>query len=867
MQDQDGCASARRILIVQNETKLSNDLAQALESLGYLVSGIAASGKEAIEKTEDCSPSLVLIDTSLDGEMDGMAAAESIRFSYDVPLVFLAADAGKLTLERLNATKPFGYLSRPVSSHDLHGTVEMALYRHKMEKLLRQSEEKYRALFEESRDAIYIISRDGAVVDVNQSFLDLFGYTQDDIKALDINEIYVDADGRRSFQENIEKWGSVKDYETRYRKKDGTQIDCLETATLRRGYDGSILGYQGIIRDITEQKRAERDLRQSEERLRIRLEYILSPEKDVRDIALTDLIELKHLQHIQDSFAKATGVASIISDVDGNPITKPSNFCGVCETIRATEKGNRRCMESDRILGEKARRLLTPTYQECLSCGFVDASAPIIVAGKHIANWLIGQTNVMGVDKQRIQQYAAQIGADPDEMLSSYTSMSHMSLDTFREILDLLWNLAREISALGYNNLKLAKELTERKRAQRELKRAHNELERRVRERTAELVEANKQLETEILERNRAEAALKKAHDELERRVKERTEFNEKILATSSVGITTYRSDGQCVSGNEAMASIVGVGKEDLLQQNFQTLESWKTSDLLSQAQMALSTGMTSRKELHQLNSRGKEVWLDCRLSQFHSGGEPHLLFMADDITARKQAEEQIRTLTRGILRAQESERERIARDLHDNLAQDLSSLRMSFEMFVDDLEGLSPSMARRSSQLCRSIHESISAVRDLSHGLRPPGLDQMGLVRTLSRYCRNFSSKTGIPVDFKATGTSEMNLNSDTAINIFRVVQEALRNVAKHADASRATVALSASFPLITLTVADNGKSFDVESRRLAALSENRMGLLGMSERVKLLNGKIMIHSVSDRGTRINVQIPVEGDEKWSIT
>lgn len=859
--------SAERILVVQNDPRLAGDLGKALEDLGYRVCGIVASGREAVEATRISRPSLVLMDVLLDGETDGIKTAEQIRSFLDVPLVFLAADSGKLTLDRLQAIKPFGYLSLPVSSQDLHATVEMAVYRHKMERLLRQSEEKYRLLVQKSRDAIFITSRDGEVLEVNQSFLDLFGYDEDDIRGLDIHQIYVDRDGRRVFQENIEKAGAVKDYETQYRRKDGTEIDCLETADVRRGPDGAILGYQGIIRDITERKRAEQALRQSEERLRLKLEYILSPEKDIGDFALTDLTKLEQLQQIQDSFVKATGVASIITDVDGNPITKPSNFCGVCEAIRGTEEGNRKCVESDRILGEKARILLTPTYQECLSCGFVDASAPIIVAGKHVANWLIGQANVMGVDKRRIEEYAAEIGAESGEMLNSYSTMSHMSLERFRDILELLWHLAKELSTLGYNNLKLAKELTDRKRAEDELKRAHDLLEHRVKERTAELLKANKQLETEIVERNSAEAALQKAHNELERRVAERTEFNEKILASSSVGIATYGSGGQCVSGNEAMALIVGIPRDELLQQNFRELDSWKTSHLLYEAEKVLATGRTSRREVHLVNALGEEVWCDCRLSQFHSGGEPHLLMMADNITDRKHAEDQIRALTQGILRAQESERERIARDLHDNLVQDLAALRMLLEMFLDDLEGLSPEMVRRGSQLSKALHESITAVRDLSHGLRPPGLDQMGLVRTLARYCKDFSSKSGIPAEFSTAGVGEIKLDSDTAINIFRVAQEALRNVAKHADASRVTVTLAAAMDKMLLTIEDDGKSFDVESRSEEALSEKRMGLLGMTERMKLLDGRMAIRSVPNYGTKICFEIPLEGDELWSKT
>jgi PAS domain S-box-containing protein len=225
-------------------------------------------------------------------------------------------------------------------------------------------------------------------------------------------------------------------------------------------------------------KRAEEALRESEDRLRTRLDYILSPDKGVKDVSLTDLIDLKDLQQIQDAFAAVNDVASMISDIDGKPITKASNFCGVCEIVRSTEKGDINCIKSDRILGEKAKALMKPSYGKCLSCGFVDASAPIIVGGRHIANWLIGQRNVMGVDKNRIETYAKEIGADADEMLGAFEKMPEMSLAKFEEVLGLLWLMAKKLSALGHNNLVLAKDVAERKRVEEALRQSVAELER-----------------------------------------------------------------------------------------------------------------------------------------------------------------------------------------------------------------------------------------------------------------------------------------------------------------------------------------------------------------------------------------------------
>ncbi|MBP7746225.1 MAG: PocR ligand-binding domain-containing protein [Phycisphaerae bacterium] len=203
----------------------------------------------------------------------------------------------------------------------------------------------------------------------------------------------------------------------------------------------------------------------AEHRLRVKLQCVASNESVVGNVTLPALIDVQDLQRIQDAFARASGVASIISDVNGVPITSPSSFCGVCQIVRSTPKGRQHCEASDRVLGERARQSMRPTYEKCRSCGFVDASAPIIVGGKHVANWLIGQSNVMGVDRPRIRAYAREIGADEAAMLAAYDQLSNMSLEQFERTLELLWVLAQKLSMLGYNNLLLTRDVVELRKA------------------------------------------------------------------------------------------------------------------------------------------------------------------------------------------------------------------------------------------------------------------------------------------------------------------------------------------------------------------------------------------------------------------
>jgi len=125
---------------------------------------------------------------------------------------------------------------------------------------LHESEERYRYFFEKSRDAIYIVDREGKIIDANQAGLDLMGYTKEEILNLNVVEFYVNPNHRAKFQKEIEQKGSVKDYEVMWRKKDGTEFYCLLTSTVRRAADGSIIGYQGIVREMSDSKSADAEL-------------------------------------------------------------------------------------------------------------------------------------------------------------------------------------------------------------------------------------------------------------------------------------------------------------------------------------------------------------------------------------------------------------------------------------------------------------------------------------------------------------------------------------------------------------------------------------------------------------------------------
>ncbi len=211
---------------------------------------------------------------------------------------------------------------------------------------------------------------------------------------------------------------------------------------------------------------------------------------DIQRCSLTDIIPIEDLQLLQDSFARANRVASTIINLDGSPITRFSNYSKVCTLIRQTPKGNAACVRSGSILGELSLQSRQPACHFCQSVGFMDAAAPIVIEGIHLANWLIGQNCVGNVDANRIAAYAEEIGADTGEMLAAFAAMEKMPEQEFREKLDFLWLMANHISNQAYQHLRYQAMLASLETSRRELSDYKDKLEFLVNERTAELERA-----------------------------------------------------------------------------------------------------------------------------------------------------------------------------------------------------------------------------------------------------------------------------------------------------------------------------------------------------------------------------------------
>ena len=389
---------------------------------------------------------------------------------------------------------------------------------------------------------------------------------------------------------------------------------------------------------------------------------------------------------------------------------------------------------------------------------------------------------------------------------------------------------------------------TERKRAEEALRKSRDVLERRVQERTAELLKRNEQLKREIENRKHVEDALRGSEQILK-----------VILAASPVGICLVRN--RIIDWtNQAMYRIWGYQEGSLLGKSAKVLypdvkEYKRVGD---QFYSEIEHKGAGQVETRWVTKDGRDI--SCYLqgcSLDPSDISKGVIVAAMDITEHKQAEKQIQTLSQQLIHAQERERQMISYELHDSIAQNLSALKISCETFFDGQSEIPPELSEKRMKLSKLIEQTLTVVRNLAYDLRPPGLDEMGLIQAIEMYCEEFSENSGVKVDFQPAGIHKLDLGFDAEIHLYRLVQEGLNNIRKHADAEQATVKLIGIFPNIILRIEDNGKGFDVKARELALGKEKRMGLRSMKERVNLLGGQMTIQSRPMQGTKVFIKIP----------
>jgi|AGTN01.2.fsa_nt_gi PAS domain S-box/PAS domain S-box/PAS domain S-box len=260
-----------KILVVEDERIVAMDLMSRLRNLGYEVPGSASSGEEAIEKAVRWRPDLVLMDIYLNGEMDGIQAAVRIKSRFNIPVIYLTAYADPGTLQRAKVTEPFGYVLKPFEERELLTTIEMALYKYRIEQRLKDSERWLATTLKSIGDGVVATDQDGRVKFMNPVAENLTGWKQGEALGKSLTEVFrlVSVDAKQPLDNPLNRvlmQGTVTGLSTSaiLVSRDGRETPVYDSAAPIKDDDGTVTGVVLIFSDITERKRAEEALRESQ---------------------------------------------------------------------------------------------------------------------------------------------------------------------------------------------------------------------------------------------------------------------------------------------------------------------------------------------------------------------------------------------------------------------------------------------------------------------------------------------------------------------------------------------------------------------------------------------------------------------------
>lgn len=332
--------------------------------------------------------------------------------------------------------------------------------------------------------------------------------------------------------------------------------------------------------------------------------------------------------------------------------------------------------------------------------------------------------------------------------------------------------------------------------------------------------------------------------------------------ATEAIFVLDLR--GKIIAANRACERLTGLTTAQLVGMDSASLLSGESLATVGQVVERQVRGEATEGpiELRLTRRDGTEAIVELMPNVIVRGDAPvGLQAIVRDVTEQRRLQENLRFYVSQVLRAQEAERLRIARELHDDTAQALTGLSRRLDMLVDTLalsgDNVPQEMSARLEELRDQSDTILAGIRRFSRDLRPPVLDDLGLLPALKWLVTGLEEEHGIVADVRVVG-EQRRLPTETELAVFRIAQEALNNVWKHSGASSVELSLDFRGDALTLTVADDGKGFDVPRRVSDLAADGKFGVTGMEERVRILGGTLALQSKPGAGTCVEVTVPV---------
>jgi PAS domain S-box-containing protein len=353
-----------------------------------------------------------------------------------------------------------------------------------------------------------------------------------------------------------------------------------------------------------------------------------------------------------------------------------------------------------------------------------------------------------------------------------------------------------------------------------------------------------------------AKEELSRYSEDLERQVAERTKEITGILMNTPCVVFLKDTRNRYILVNSRFEQLFGVPEGKVLGKTDRDIFPVEVADQLKTNDdrvLAEHEAIQVEETVHNKDGSPR-TYLTVKFPLLdEEGAVRSICGIATDITAIKKAQDELRRLSGSIMAGQEKERAALARELHDELGQMLTAMRMDAVWLRERLERTDQQASERAADICNLVDETIDDVRGIAVRLRPGALDDLGLVPALEWYINDFEKRTGITCLFGHTDIP--GVNTHTSIAVYRIAQEALTNVVRHADSPQVSITLQAKGAILELLVVDEGRGFDIHEIE----DSGGLGLAGMRERAALVSGSVRIESRPGMGTRVRLSVPLD--------
>jgi PAS domain S-box-containing protein len=806
--------------------------------------------------------------------------------------------------------------------------------RRKAEDDLRRSEETFRLLYEKAPLGYQSIDEDGIIREVNQAWLDVLGYSRQEVIGRWFGD-FLPPDYFERFPERfacLKDAGEVCNLDFEMVRKDGARITVSFYGRVAFDDQGRFVRTHCMFQDVTARKQAEEALRVTEERLRLKLDSILSPDVAILDEELSNILDTPAIQSLMEDFFKLTGMAMAILDLQGKVLVA-TGWQDICTQFhRVHPQAAENCTQSDLFLAQNLR----PGEYAAYKCQnhLWDVATPLFIGGKQVGNIYTGQFfyDDEAVDERLFIDQAAKYGFNQEQYLSALHRVPRISRERVKPLMDFLTKFSALVSRLSYSNLKLAKAMSEQRQIEATLRQSKEHFRRLTKLSPVPVVIINRQGDFEYLNDRflttfgynladipNMEAWWRRAYPDEHHRLKGMANWQKAVekAAREDTDIEPSESRVTCKDGTVRIAEIFGtrIGSKNLVilqditerkraeverdrlfnlsldmlciagfdgffqQVNpaWSKILGWTGQELLGrpwlefvhpddlQATIVAGEQLRTGEAIHVFENRylcrdGSYRWLSW--NSFPLQEEGLAFCVTRDVTERKRAEAeivrqsgQLRALAVRLAEVEETGREHLARELHDQVCQSLTALSLTLTLLQTQMPPKAAAKLRgRIAGAVALVEQMGETIRDVMAELRPPMLDDYGLLSALRWYGTEFSGKTGIGVEVLGQ-EAVPRLAAPVELALFRIVQEAMANVAKHAGATEVVLTEAEDNGTVRLVIADNGVGFDQE--RLGQPEGRHLwGLMTMSERAAAAGGRCHIESQPGQGTRVVVEV-----------